>query len=292
MTVAVTGASGELGSAVATQLLEKLDPAEIVLVTRRPEALAAFAERGVTVRRGDFDERESLAGAFEGVDRVLVISTTHVSTPHRVEQHLGAFAAAKASGVRHVAFTSMPKVDELHPTGVYAMEYFHSEALLKMSGLAWTILQNAPYAEFLVPRFALALSKGRLLSNAGEGRIAPVTHEDCAAAAVAVLVDEGHENKTYVITGPELFTQAELAALVSEVTGQELPVVEIDDDEMRRQGALDGIPEPMPLYLSRHLKAVKLRYFDDLTTTFEDLVGRSPRPLREVLVEHRDELLG
>ncbi|HEY6758570.1 MAG TPA: NAD(P)H-binding protein [Baekduia sp.] len=291
MTIAITGAAGQLGSLVAQQLLERIAPEELILVTRRPEALTAFADRGVQVRRADFDEPATLEPAFAGAERLLLVSSTHESTPRRVRQHTDAVAAARAAGVRHVAFTSMPKVDADHPTGEYALEYLRSEEMLKASGVDWTILQNAPYAEYLVGRFALALSLGRLATNAGDGATAPVSNADCAAVAVAVLTSEGHERQTYVVTGPELYTQAQLAALVADVTGHPLPLLELDDDALRRQAAEDGIPDPMPTFLSRHLKAVRLGYFDDLTTVVADLTGRPPRALRDVLVEHRDALL-
>jgi NAD(P)H dehydrogenase (quinone) len=290
MTIAVTGAAGQLGSLVAQQLLPRIAPEDLILVTRRPEALTGFAERGVQVRQADFDDPGTLERALAGAERLLLISSTHESTPRRVRQHTDAVAAAQAAGVRHVAFTSMPKVDADHPTGEYALEYLRSEEMLKASGVAWTILQNAPYAEYLVGRFALALSLGRLATNAGDGATAPVSNADCAAVAVAVLTGEGHERRTYVVTGPELFTQAQLAALVADVTGHPLPLLELDDDALRRQAAEDGIPDPMPTFLSRHLKAVRLGYFDDLTTVVADLTGRPPRALRDVLVEHRDAL--
>lgn len=290
MTVAVTGAAGQLGARVAAQLLEILEPEELILVTRRPETLSAFAQRGVAVRRADFDEPATLEPAFAGADRLLLVSSTHESTPRRVRQHTDAVAAAAAAGVGHVVFTSMPKVDSGHPTGEYALEYLESEQMLKASGLDWTILQNAPYAEYLVGRFALALLRGGLPSNAGQGQMAPVSNDDCAAVAVAVLTGDGHAGRTYVVTGPELYTQAQLAALVTEVTGRPLPLLELDDDAMRVRAAQDGIPDPMPMFLSRHLKAVRLGYFNDQTTVVADLTGRPPRPLRDVLTAHRAEL--
>lgn len=290
-TVAVTGAAGQLGVRVAEQLLARCRPEDVVLVTRRPEELRRFAELGVDVRRADLNEPETLPAAFAGVSRLLLISTTHESTPHRVQQHRGAIEAARAAGVAHVAFTSMPRVDAEHPSGVYAQEYVESERILRESGLAWTILQNGPYAEYLVGRLALALSKGRLLSNAGVGRIAPVSHHDCAAVAAEVLVGDGHANVTYVVTGGELFTQGELAALASEVAGRELPVLELDDDEVIEQATADGVPPPMPGYLSAHLRAVRLGYFDDCTDVVENLTGREPRRLRDILTEHREALV-
>jgi NAD(P)H dehydrogenase (quinone) len=290
MTVAITGAAGQLGSLVAAQLLETLGPEEVILVTRRPEELQRFADRGVRVRRADLDEPETLAPAFEGADRLLLISTTHQSTPRRVQQHSDAVEAAKSVGVTHVAFTSMPKVDQNHPTGPYAIEYLDSENMLKESGVAWTILQNAPYSSYLIPRLQLALATGRMPTNAGDGETAPVSHDDCAAVAVAVLTEDGYENTTLVCTGPELFTQAKLAALVSEVAGTELPVLELSDEEMPGTVLADGFPDPMHVFFTRHLKAVRLGYFNDLTPVIKDVTGREPHTVRATLEEHADEL--
>jgi NAD(P)H dehydrogenase (quinone) len=292
MTIGLTGATGQLGTLVTEQLLDQLQLEEIVLLTRNPDALAHLARRGVAVRRADFDEPDTLEPALAGVDRLLLISSTHESTPHRVQQHKAVIEAAKAAGTKHIVFTSMPKVDKDHPTGPYAIEYLDSEQALKDSGLDWTILQNGPYAEYLVGRLALAIDKGRLASNAGEGRTAPVSNVDCAAAAVAVLTGEGHAGKTYVVTGPELYSQGELAALVSDVTGSDVSLLELDDGAFREQAVKDGVPEPFPRLMTNHLKAVRLGYFDDLTDSAETLTGHPPRALREVLVEHRDQLLG
>ena len=290
MTVAMTGAAGQLGMLVADQVLEKLPPEEVILVTRRPEELRRFADLGVQVRRADMDEPASLAPAFQGVDRLLLISTTHRSIMRRVQQHTDAVEAAKSVGVAHIAFTSMPKVDRDHPTGAFAIEYLDSENMLKESGVAWTILQNAPYASYLIPRLQLALAAGRMLTNAGDGETAPVSHEDCAAVAAEVLTGVGHEDTTYVCTGTELFTQAKLAALVSEIVGTELPILELSDEEMPDAARADGFPDPMHIFFTCHLKAVRQGYFDDLTTVVKDVTGREPTTVRQTLEEHGRDL--
>jgi len=107
VTVAVTGASGQLGRRVADLLLERLEPSQVVLLTRSPEALASYSERGVAVRRGDFDEPASLADAFSGADRALLISA--LDFERRTGQHRAAIEAAKTAGVRHVVYTSIPE---------------------------------------------------------------------------------------------------------------------------------------------------------------------------------------
>jgi NAD(P)H dehydrogenase (quinone) len=292
MTVAVTGAAGWLGGLVGEMLIERLGPDQVILITRRPEGLAEhLKESGAIIRRADFESPPSLTGAFDGADKAMIVSADHTVTPKRVEAHRAAFEAAREAGVQHIAFPSMPKVDENHPTGDYAMEYPRSEEVLKEIGVAWTILQNAPYAEGLVPRAAIAAASGELTTNAGDGRTAPVSHADCARVSVDVLLKDGHESKTYVVTGPELFNQSELAALFTEITGREIRCVEMSDEDHGPLLREKGLPEPFDIYLPRHLKGIRIGYFDDLTTVVEDVTGHPPEQLRDVLARHREEML-
>src|SRR6201990_2888835 len=138
MSVIVTGAAGHLGRLVADQLLERLPPERVILVTRRPEALREFGARGVKVRYGDFDNPASLADAFAGGRRMLLISTDAVG--RRVRQHRAAIDAAAAAGVGHVVFTSIVNPVAGNPIGANAWEQGKTEGMLHRSGLAWTVL--------------------------------------------------------------------------------------------------------------------------------------------------------
>jgi NAD(P)H dehydrogenase (quinone) len=292
MTIAVTGAAGWLGGLSGQMLIDQLGADQVILITRRPEALdEGLRESGAHVRRADFEDPASLAHAFDGAEKAFIISADHTVTPRRVEAHRAVFEAAKNAGVQHIAFPSMPKVDEDHPTGEYAQEYPASENLLKELGIGWTVLQNGPYAEGVIPRATIAAATGELTSNAGEGRTAPVSHADCARVAVAVLTSPGHEEKTYVVTGSELFSQPELAALFSEVTGREIRCAPISDEDHPAKLRELGLPAPFDVYLPRHLKAIRLGYFDDQTTVVKDVTGREPERLRDILEAHRDEML-
>lgn len=292
MPVAVTGGAGWLGGLTAELLVDVLPPDEIVVVTRRPDKVSERLRgtKGVRIREADFDNPATLLQAFEGVERVLVVSTDPFNGS-RVAQHTAAFDAACGAGAAHVVFTSMPRVDASHPSGAHALEYLETEEALKRSGLSWTILQNAPYAENLIMRAAPAVKSGELTSNAGDGLVAPISHLDCAAVAASVLTGAGHEEREYVVTGPQLFTQSQLAELFSEITGQPIRLVEMSRDGHRQRLGEDGVPPDYCRALANHLEAVRLGYFGDRTSVVEDLTGRAAEPLEELLVRYREEML-
>jgi NAD(P)H dehydrogenase (quinone) len=290
MRVIVTGASGQLGRLAAEHLLDRLSPAEVVLVSRRPHALADLADRGVEVRRGDFDEPASLAEAFAGGDRMLLISTMAIG--HRVEQHQNALEAAARAGVRHVAYTSLTNPVAGHPCGEVIEEHRLTEELLQRSGLGWTVLRNAAYAELQVPLGAIAVTYGKLVTNAGTGRVAPVSRSDCAAAAAAVLTSDGHEGQTYEITGPAALSQADIAALLTEVSGRSVQVVATGDRRLLWGLTRLGTPKPVARMIVQLGVATRQGYFDVVDPAVQALAGRPARALRDILVENRGELAG
>jgi NAD(P)H dehydrogenase (quinone) len=289
MKIVVTGASGQLGRMVAIQLLDRVPADEVILVTRRPHALADLAERGAEVRHGDFDDPQSLAHAFAGAERMLLISTNSIG--QRLPQHSAAIEAAAAAGVAHVVYTSLSNPLPGHPTGDVAGEHRATEDLLLASGMASTILRYGAFADLQVPLGAMAVSYGKLVTNAGEGRIAPIARHDCAAAAVAVLTTDGHEGKIYDVTGPEALSQSEIAALVSEVSGQPVQVVPIGDRKLAWTLGRLGAPKAVARAVVNLGVATRENYFDVVDPAFESLTGRRPDSLRDVLITHRAELV-
>lgn len=287
MTIAITGAAGHLGRLTAQQVLDRVPPGEVVLVTRRPDAIADLADAGAIVRHGDFDEPASLPAAFAGVDRLLLISTDVLG--NRVAQHTAAIEAAAAAGVRHVIYTSIVNAGSELPL-VVSHEHGATEQAIRDRGLRWTALRNGVYAEFQVGAAARAAASGQLVHNNGDGATAYVSREDCAAAAAAVLTTDGHEDRAYDITGPELVTQAQFAALTADLTGRPVEAVAIDDDAATQGLVAAGVPaEAAPAYASFGT-AIREGVLDGVSPAVEDLTGRRPRSLRDVLEAHRSEL--
>jgi NAD(P)H dehydrogenase (quinone) len=287
MTIAITGAAGQLGRLTAQLVLERAPADEVVLVTRRPDAIADLADAGATVRHGDFDEPESLPGAFAGCERLLLISADTVG--ERVRQHRAAVDAAAAAGVRHVIYTSIVNAGSELPL-VVSHEHGETERAIRARGLRWTALRNGLYAEFEVAGAARAAASGQLVHNNGDGATAYVSREDCAAAAAAVLTTDGHEDRIYNITGPELVSQADLAALVAEITGRPVEAIAIDD-EAAAQALVDvGLPPEMARVYASFGTAIREGVLTTVSTAVHDLTGREPRSLRDVLEAHRSEI--
>jgi NAD(P)H dehydrogenase (quinone) len=270
--------------------VQRLPAGDLVLVSRHPEALRDLAARGATVRYGDFDEPSSLREALAGGERMLLISTLAVG--RRTAQHRAAIDAARAAGVRHVVYTSFPNPVPKHPVGAVATEHGETEQILKDSGLAWTVLRNATYAELQVMPAALAVANGKLYTNAGDGLLVPVSRCDCAAAAVAVLTGDGHAGMTYDITGPEALSQTDLAELFSEVSGRYVELVRVSDRVLGWGLTRNGAPKAVARAIVSFGKAIREDYYHVLDPAVsQQLTGQAPRSLRDVLIANRGELL-
>jgi NAD(P)H dehydrogenase (quinone) len=241
MSVIITGASGAFGRMATARLLTKVDPAQLVLVTRNPAALADFAARGASVRYGDFDKPESLTAAFAGGEKLLLISTLDVGERRR-RQHKTAIDGAVAAGVRHVIYTSSVGIHPHSPAFVIEDHLFTEEAL-RRSGLAFTFMRDAQYAEVITTMIAPgAVASGEWLSSAADGCMAFISKADCVESAVAVLTTPGHEGAVYEITGPELLTFGDCARIAAEVTGKPIKFVNVSHAVMQARFDAAGVP--------------------------------------------------
>ena len=238
---AVTGASGQLGRLVVENLITRIEPSRIVALVRDPAKLSDLADRGVVVRAFDYNAPETLTPALEGVERLLLISSSEVG--QRELQHRAVINAAKAAGVGFIAYTSILYADS-SPLGL-AVEHRATEAAIKESGLPYAFLRNGWYTENYTMGAAMAIEHGSVLGSSGEGRISTAPRADYAAAAAAVLADAAEPNRTYELAGDEGFTLTEYAAALADMSGKPVAYVNMSEDEYR--GALEGIGLPGPL---------------------------------------------
>jgi NAD(P)H dehydrogenase (quinone) len=248
----VTGASGQLGAAVMHHLLDTyhIPASSIIAGSRDVSKLSGPASRGVEVRKVDFNEADTLAQAFAGVERVLIVSTDSLDGQGtRLRQHLAAVAAAKNAGVSRIFYTSMPNPAESEVT--FAPDHLKTEEAIKATGLAYTIFRNGWYMENLFMALPAALASGHWYSSSGEGKLAHISRDDIARAIAAGIASPAPENVTYTLTGETARSTEEIAALASEITGKPLAVVHVNDEQLAQGMAGAGVPAPyIPTFVS------------------------------------------
>ncbi|RKR90428.1 NAD(P)H dehydrogenase (quinone) [Micromonospora pisi] len=238
--IVVTGATGHLGQLVVDELITRGVPAgEIVAAVRSPEKAAGLAARGVQVRRADYNEPESLAAALAGAEKVLLISGSEVG--QRVAQHRNVVEAAKAAGVRLLAYTGTLNADVTEI--MLADEHKATEVVIRESGVPFVFLRNAFYFEVYSANFPAALEHGALIDAVGDAQLSVATRADFAGAAAAVLVTEGHENKVYELGGEPSFTMAELATELSRQSGRTVVYNNLSVAEYAAFLASVGLPQ-------------------------------------------------
>ncbi|MFI8206025.1 SDR family oxidoreductase [Streptomyces sp. NPDC085937] len=245
MSIVVTGASGKLGRHVVEQLLEKVPAEQVTAVVRSPEKVADLAERGVRVAVADYNAPETFDGLFAAGDKVLLISGNEFDKG-RVRQHTGVIDAAKAAGVALLAYTSAPGTLK----AALADDHRGTERALLDSGVPYVLLRNGWYHENYTENLAPVLEHDAVLAAAGEGRVSSASRADYAAAAVAVLTGEGHENTTYELGGDEAWSFAEYAAELSRQTGREISYNPVTTEALTGILAGAGVPEPVAAVLA------------------------------------------
>jgi NAD(P)H dehydrogenase (quinone) len=304
VSIVVTGASGAFGRMVTEALLKKVSPAELILVTRNPDALAGLKARGAQVRHGDFDDAESLKKAFSGGERMLLISTLDVGE-RRQRQHKAAIDAAVAADVRHIVYTSSVGIHPRSPAFVVT-DHLATEELLRRTGIDYTILRDSQYAEVIAIMMApMAVASGQWVTSAADGHMAFVAKRDCVDSAAAVLTTPGHEGAIYEITGPELLTFRDAARIAADVAGKPIECIVVSHDEMQARFDAAGIPRRFVEGMApansgpwgseemmSYERAIREGYFAVCSRHVQLLTGRPAASLREVYLANRDALIG
>ena len=276
MTIAITGATGQLGRIVVDKLKAKVPAAQIVALVRNP---GKAADLGVTAREADYAKPDTLSLALAGVDTLLLISSSEIG--QRAAQHRNVIAAAKKAGVKRIVYTSLLHADT-SPISL-AEEHRVTEADLKASGVPFTILRNGWYTENNTGAIKGALAGGAVIGSAGEGRISAAPRADFAEAAVAALTGAGHEGKTYELAGDSAYTLSDLAAELSKQTGKAIPYKNLPAADYAKALAGFGLPEGFAQALAGwDVDASKGALFDD-GRQLSKLIGRPTTPLATVV---------
>ncbi|MBQ1094045.1 SDR family oxidoreductase [Streptomyces sp. B93] len=278
MSIVVTGATGHLGRHVIEQLLEKVPADQVTAVVRTPQKAADLAARGVRITVADYNSPETLDGVFAPGDKVLLISGSEVGKD-RVGQHRAVIDAAKAAGVALLAYTSAPGT----LTAALADDHRATEQVLTSSGVPYVLLRNGWYHENYTENLAPVLAHDAVVAAAGDGRIASAARADYAAAAVAVLTGEGHENRTYELSGDEAWSLAEYAAELSRQTGREIAYNAVSGEVLVDILTGAGMPEGFATVLAGVDASIAKGELAGTGGDLSRLAGRPTTPIAEAV---------
>lgn len=275
--IAITGATGQLGHHVIESLLKTVPASQVVAIVRHPAKAATLSQRGITVRQADYSDESAFTTALQGVEKLLLISSSEVG--QRAVQHRNVINAAKTAGVKFIAYTSLLHADR-SPLGLH-LEHVETETMLAGSGIPYTLLRNGWYSENYLASAPAALEHGVFIGAAGEGKIASATRADYAAAAARVLSTDGHAGKVYELAGDDAWTLSQLADELSQQSGKHIVYQNLSEADFAAALRGAGLPtELADMLADSDIGASEGGLFDN-SRTLSQLIGRPTTTLAD-----------
>ena len=282
--ILVTGATGHFGTATIDFLLKKGVPASNIAGLVRDEAKAkSLQEKGIIIKKGDYDNYDSLLTAFTGIDKLLLVSGNDI--PNRSRQQANAVKAAKQAGVKHIIYTSFERKNESEtsPIAFVAQSHLNTEKLIKESGIPFTILRNNLYMDYIPLYIGDKATDTGIFWPAGEGKLAAVTRSDMAEAAANILTSDGHANKEYAISHTENVDFTQVAKQLSAIAGKNVTYTSPDIAAYKDVVTKAGVPAVYVDVFAGFAEAIKQGEFETSKSDMEKLLGRKPTTLEEYL---------
>lgn len=275
--IVVTGASGELGRLVIQNLLKTVPAAQIVAAVRTPSKAADLAALGVQVREADYTKPATLAAAFAGAKKLLLISSSEVG--QRAAQHRNAIDAARGiASLQLLAYTSILHADT-SPLSL-APEHVQTEAMLRDSGLPFVLLRNGWYTENYTGSVPAALAHGAVIGSAGDGGLSTAARADYAEAAAAVLTSPAPQaGKVYELAGDNAFTLAQFAAEIAQQSGKPVVYKYLSEADYKAALVGFGLPDGFAGALAQCDAAAAGGALFDNSRSLSRLIGRPTTPL-------------
>lgn len=275
--IAITGATGLLGQHVIENLLQTVPAGQIVAIVRNPAKGASLSRKGISVRQADYNDEASLIRALQGVEKLLLISSSEIG--QRVTQHRNVINAAKSANVKFIAYTSLLHADT-SPLSLHT-EHVETEKMLADSGIRYALLRNGWYTENYLASVPAALEHGVFIGAAGDGKIASAARADYAAVAARVISEDGHAGKVYELAGDEAWTLSHLAKELTEQSGKNVVYQNLSQADFVAALKNAGLPDKLSEMLAdSDIGASEGGLFDD-SHTLSKLIGRPTTTLAE-----------
>lgn len=286
MKILVTGATGKLGSKIMESLLRTTPASDLAVSVRDPGKAEKLRSRGVEVRQGDFDQPETLDQAFDGIDRLLIVSADG-DNETRIRQHANAVQAAERAAVKFIAYTSIADADK--SKNLMAAPHVATETAIRKTSIPFSFLRNNWYLENEIGGIQAAVAGAPWVTSAGEGKVGWALQQDYADAAAAVLVGDGHENTVYELSGP-LVSQEELVSALEAVLDKEVPVQQVTDEEYAEMMKGNGVPDfAIPIVVGIQ-QSIRNGSLEVQSNDFEKVLGRPVTPVNKALTQLIDNL--
>ena len=274
MTIAITGATGQLGRLALAAVKARAPQADLIALVRNPAAVTDTPARAF-----DYTKPETLAPALAGVDTLVLISSNDLND--RAGQHRAGIAAAKAAGVGRIIYTSILKGDA--SPMLLAQDHIATEAALNASGLSVTLLRNGWYTENYTGALQASVAHGALIGASGEGRIASAARADYAEAIAVTALDDSHADKTYELAGDVPHSMAEFAAEVSRQVGKDIPFNALPKDTYAQILQGFGLPEGFAAILADSDDHAARGALLDESHSLSRLIGRPTTPIAQTI---------
>lgn len=282
--ILVTGATGNFGRAAIEFLLKKgYKSSEIVGFVRDRKKGSDLLEKKIELREGDYRNPSSLLNAFQGIEKILLVSSS--DPMDRTLQHENVINAAVKAGVRYLAYTSIDRWDDDRSfVSVITKSHLETEQILKKSGLEFTLLRNTLYADGLPGFIGNGVNRNEVYLPAGNGRVPYATRMDMAEAAANVLLSDVHSNKVYAISGDMLYSFSDVARILSEITGRDIKYTSGSRNRFIELRTKEGLPGEYAEILAQFAEAIEKGEFQTHQTDLPALLGRRPTLLNDLLV--------
>jgi NAD(P)H dehydrogenase (quinone) len=281
--ILITGATGQLGHAVVEQLHPQSTPGAFAVMARDPAKAQGYRERGIAVRQGDFDDPASLAQAFAGVHKLLLISSRSMD---RAAQQMRVVDVAKAAGVQHIVYTGL-SIQNIETSHVKALmqSHFETEDHIRASGMAYTFVRNTMYADALPEIVGPQWRTLGLALPGGLGKVPYALRREMGEATANLLLQEGHAGKTYDFVGSHGYSYRDVADALATLTGQPVPYTDLEPQAFEQALNSAGLPDFLAYLTMGTVLDVKARQYETQDDALQQLLGRAPADLPHMLRE-------